>query len=83
MSAVLSPCGAYRYRLDRELAPKAPSAVVIMINPSAWAAGQCARIALPSKCWAGANVRRIITATMNVASRFASIRIISKWFTRR
>lgn len=34
MSAVLSPCGAYRYRLDRELAPKAPSAVVIMINPS-------------------------------------------------
>lgn len=34
MSAVLSPCGAYRYRLDRDLGRVDPVALVIMVNPS-------------------------------------------------
>lgn len=34
MSAVLSPCGAYRYRLDRDLGRTDPVALVIMVNPS-------------------------------------------------
>lgn len=37
MSAVLSPCGDYRYRLEREIAVLPgfrPTALVIMINPS-------------------------------------------------
>lgn len=37
MSAVISPCGRYRYRLERELKPisiPAITAVVIMVNPS-------------------------------------------------
>lgn len=34
MSAVLSPCGAYRYRLDRTLDRGQGAAVFIMVNPS-------------------------------------------------
>ncbi len=37
MNAVISPCGLYRYRLERELKPiSIPeiTAVVIMVNPS-------------------------------------------------
>lgn len=37
MSAVISPCGLYRYRLERELKPisiPAITAAVIMVNPS-------------------------------------------------
>lgn len=34
MSAVLSPCGFYRYRLDRDLGRTDPVALVIMVNPS-------------------------------------------------
>ena len=37
MSAVLSPCGDYRYRLEREIAVPPgfrPTVLVIMINPS-------------------------------------------------
>lgn len=33
MSAVLSPCGLYRYRLDRLIGP-GPAAAIIMVNPS-------------------------------------------------
>ena len=34
MSAVLSPCGYFRYRLDRDLGRVDPVALVIMVNPS-------------------------------------------------
>jgi hypothetical protein len=34
MSAVLSPCGQYRYRLEREISLFGPRAAVIMVNPS-------------------------------------------------
>ena len=34
MSAVLSPCGRYRYRLEREISLFGPVAAVIMVNPS-------------------------------------------------
>lgn len=33
MSAIISPCGAYRYRLERELGD-GPTVAVIMVNPS-------------------------------------------------
>jgi hypothetical protein len=35
MSAIISPCGAYRYRLERDLgSPGLGSTAVIMVNPS-------------------------------------------------
>lgn len=34
MSAVLSPCGTYRYRLDRDLVGGSGQTTVIMINPA-------------------------------------------------
>lgn len=37
MTAIISPCGLYRYRLERDLAPKmldAPTLLVVMVNPS-------------------------------------------------
>ena len=34
MSAIISPCGRYRYRLERQLGMFGPTAVVIMVNPS-------------------------------------------------
>lgn len=34
MSAVLSPCGNYRYRLERDIGMFGPVAAVIMVNPS-------------------------------------------------
>lgn len=34
MSAVLSPCGDYRYRLERDLGRTDPVVLVIMVNPS-------------------------------------------------
>ena len=34
MSAVLSPCGQYRYRLERDIGMFGPVAAVIMVNPS-------------------------------------------------
>lgn len=34
MSAIISPCAAYRYRLDRHIANTGEWAAVIMVNPS-------------------------------------------------
>ncbi len=34
MSAVLSDCGRYRYRLERSIAPAGKTAAIIMVNPS-------------------------------------------------
>ena len=34
MSAIISECGHYRYRLDREIYPFKPAVAVIMVNPS-------------------------------------------------
>ena len=34
MSAVISPCGLYRYRLERDGAPATSTTAVIMVNPS-------------------------------------------------
>ena len=34
MSAVLSPCGKYRYRLERDIGLFGPVAAVVMVNPS-------------------------------------------------
>ena len=33
-SAVMSPCGLYRYRLERHLRPDGPVVAVVMVNPS-------------------------------------------------
>lgn len=33
-SAILSPCGQYRYRLEREVAPFGRVAAIVMVNPS-------------------------------------------------
>jgi hypothetical protein len=34
MSAIFSPCGTYRYRLERELGQTGPTGAFIMVNPS-------------------------------------------------
>ncbi|KLK91380.1 hypothetical protein AA309_19965 [Microvirga vignae] len=34
MSAIISPCGLYRYRLERELSPCRGTLAFIMVNPS-------------------------------------------------
>lgn len=34
MSAIISPCGRYRYRLDRDLEQIGPSVAFVMVNPS-------------------------------------------------
>ncbi len=34
MTAILSECGRYRYRLEREVGPFGPVAAVVMVNPS-------------------------------------------------